>query len=123
MTATAAPAAAPSAAPDPGLQPERTTMAWGRTSLAYLVAAAVMLRWAPHYGGIVVLASGVLLLVAFGIYGTQRRRYRRSARSVHGAGELLGASVVPVIALAVCTVLLGCAGIAFVAVDALGGAP
>jgi len=35
---------------DSGLQPERTDLAWGRTSMAMVVAAAVFLRWLPHHG-------------------------------------------------------------------------
>lgn len=103
--------------PDPGLQPERTSMSWGRTSLAYLLVAAVTLRWAPYYGAVVAVISGGLMLVAVGIYGTQHRRYRRAARGV--AAESLGDSAVAVVALTVSTVLLGLVGVVFVLADAL----
>ncbi|MGP9725220.1 DUF202 domain-containing protein [Corynebacterium sp. AOP40-9SA-29] len=112
---------------DPGLQPERTSMSWGRTSLAYLVAAAVMLRWAPHYGAVVVGVSGGLMLVAGVIYATQRRRYDRYRRVVAGsvAGAQTGSqdaapgvSSGAVVALTAGTVVLGLAGMVFVLADA-----
>lgn len=108
---------------DPGLQPERTSMSWGRTSLAYLVAAAVMLRWAPHYGAVVVGVSGGLMLVAAVIYATQRRRYDRYRRVVAGAqtgaqDAAPGVSSGAVVALTAGTVVLGLAGMVFVLADA-----
>ena len=42
---------------DPGLQPERTTLAWTRTVVAMLVVGAVMLRWAHLYGSAVMLVA------------------------------------------------------------------
>lgn len=100
---------------DPGLQPERTSMAWGRTSLAFMVAAAVLLRWTPHLGAAVAWVAGGLLVVALVIFGTQRRRYRRAAEGVSGA--VLPPSAWAVTGLSVCTVLLGAAGMVFVLVD------
>ncbi|HIW92855.1 MAG TPA: DUF202 domain-containing protein [Candidatus Corynebacterium avicola] len=101
---------------DPGLQPERTTMAWGRTSMAYVVCAMLMVRWAPHYGALVIVIAGALLLVSLWIVVTQQRRYRSAASGV--AKERLGVSVGPVLALMLCTVVLGAAGMVFVAIDA-----
>ncbi|MDN6509969.1 MAG: DUF202 domain-containing protein [Corynebacterium sp.] len=96
-------------------------MSWGRTSLAYLVAAAVMLRWAPHYGAVVVAVSGGLMLVAGVIYATQRRRYDRYRRAVAGAQDAApGVSSGAVVALTAGTVVLGLAGMVFVLADARG---
>lgn len=87
-------------------------MAWGRTSLAFMVAAAFLLRWVPHFGMSVAVVAGGLLAVALGIFATQRARYRRSAEGV--AGLRSGASTGAVLGLSVCTVLLGASGIWFV---------
>ncbi|WP_312977226.1 DUF202 domain-containing protein [Corynebacterium sp.] len=102
---------------DPGLQPERTSMAWGRTSMAYLVAAAVTLRWVPYYGVAVVLVTGGLVLVALGIYAGQRRRYRQAALGI--LNDRLKASAGAVIALAFCTVALGLLSVYFVVTESL----
>lgn len=90
-------------------------MSWGRTSLAYLVAAAVMLRWAPHYGAAVIVVAGGLMVVSLLIYATQQRRYRRAALGVQS--EQLTVSAGPVVGLTLSTVALGVAGLVFVAAD------
>lgn len=100
---------------DPGLQPERTSMAWARTSLAYLVAAAITLRWVPHHGAAVALVTAGLTLVALGIYAGQRRRYRDAAVGV--ANERLSASGGAVIVLTLCTVALGVFSVVLIVVE------
>ncbi|WP_329114908.1 DUF202 domain-containing protein [Streptomyces sp. NBC_01465] len=53
---------------DPGLQPERTRLAWRRTTLSFTVAAVLAGRQALHGGsdaGVVAAALGLLLWVAF----------------------------------------------------------
>ncbi|WP_227870998.1 DUF202 domain-containing protein [Corynebacterium provencense] len=96
---------------DPGLQPERTGMAWGRTSLAFMVAAAVFLRSTASYGPPVVAVAGGLFAVALGAALAQKRRYRRAAEGV--ARERVPAPVGAVVALSLGTVALGSAGLLF----------
>ncbi|MET1063491.1 MAG: DUF202 domain-containing protein [Arthrobacter sp.] len=94
---------------DPGLQPERTDLAWRRTSLTLITAACIFLRWLPHYGwfaGSLVAAS---LLVALGIGLTQRRRYHRAASGIGGAAST--ASVRATAAIAGSVMLLAALGI------------
>ncbi|WP_323960354.1 DUF202 domain-containing protein [Arthrobacter sp. JZ12] len=67
---------------DPGLQPERTSLAWGRTMTAMVAASLLFLRWVPTHGwfaGILVLTA---LAAAMGIYVSQRVRYARSVAGV-----------------------------------------
>ncbi|WP_307356890.1 DUF202 domain-containing protein [Pseudarthrobacter niigatensis] len=66
---------------DVGLQPERTDLAWRRTTMSLIAAAAVFLRWIPHHGwfvGTLVLSA---IATAFAISLTHTRRFRRA---VHG---------------------------------------
>ncbi|GAB3671677.1 DUF202 domain-containing protein [Zhihengliuella somnathii] len=94
---------------DPGLQPERTTLAWGRTMLSVAVVGAVFLRWLPHYGGWMVALAGASAAVALWIYVTQRRRYQRQAGGIRQ--EALSADVAAVVSTTATVALLGGLGI------------
>ncbi|MEX5259689.1 DUF202 domain-containing protein [Kocuria sp. CPCC 205263] len=59
---------------DPGLQPERTILAWGRTVLALITAAAICLRWISHHGPFVLALFTVAVITGTAIYLTQRTR-------------------------------------------------
>ncbi|MDN4643044.1 DUF202 domain-containing protein [Arthrobacter sp. PsM3] len=94
---------------DPGLQPERTDLAWRRTSFTLITAACIFLRWVPHYGwfaGTLVAAS---LVVALGIALTQRRRYHHHASGIGGAA--MAANVRGTAAIAGSVVVLAGLGI------------
>ncbi|GAA3324998.1 DUF202 domain-containing protein [Paeniglutamicibacter sulfureus] len=94
---------------DPGLQPERTVMSWGRTTLSLCVAALVFLRWLPHYG-VGILAMIVLALLAAGsIYATQRHRYTVASHGIKS--ERLRADVVAILAMSIAVLSLGVVGI------------
>lgn len=69
---------------DSGLQPERTDLAWGRTTLSLMVAAATFLRWIPHHGWFVGMLVAAATLISVGI---EVNRKRRLHRSVHGINE------------------------------------
>ncbi|MHB0853209.1 DUF202 domain-containing protein [Stutzerimonas nitrititolerans] len=64
---------------DPGLQPERSSLAWGRTLLTLISVSALFLRWMPYHGAFVGTLLSISLLTAGAIWLTQRRRYLRSA--------------------------------------------
>lgn len=97
---------------DRGLQPERTTLSWGRTSLAMVTVSAIFLRWTPHYG-LMILALPVLTLIsALAITATHNRRTNQSVRSILSdahevrPGELL--------ALVILLIAIGAAGLVLV---------
>ncbi|AGF73750.1 DUF202 domain-containing protein [Corynebacterium halotolerans] len=102
---------------DPGLQPERTSLSWARTTVALAVASAVLLRWANHFPVAIHALVVVMGTMALAIYLTQRRRYRRAGLGLaHGRVE---ANVGSVVAVTVGMVLLGVAGLGLILVDAV----
>ena len=60
---------------DPGLQPERTSLAWTRTALAMSLCSMILVRWAWVYGPWVLALIVVLAAMALGIHLSQQRRY------------------------------------------------
>ncbi|NDL65239.1 DUF202 domain-containing protein [Acerihabitans arboris] len=52
---------------DPGLQPERTCLAWSRTAFILVINALLLLRGAATGGHRLMLAGGVILLMQAGI--------------------------------------------------------
>lgn len=97
---------------DPGLQPERTTLAWGRTMMALVTVSAIFLRWLPHHGFPILLLFAVSTAAAGAIYVTQRRRYRASARGIRQ--ETVDADTSAVLWTAGAAVALGVLGIVVV---------
>ena len=90
---------------DPGLQPERTALAWTRTALAIAVNALLSIRAGFVAGEPWLVAVGVLLFAASGAVvaiGTVRRRQLSADRLVitAPAGALLGVAAATLVASA-----------------------
>lgn len=107
-----APFRLPAAHGDPGLQPERTTLAWGRTMLALVTVSAIFLRWLPHHGFPILLLFAVSAGAAAAIYLTQRRRYSTSSHGI--SVERAIADIRAVFWMAVAGMALGALGITMV---------
>lgn len=90
---------------DPGLQPERTVMSWGRTTLSLFVVSAVFMRWMHHYGPSILILVAVGAIGALTIYATQRRRYSTRTRGI--ADERLEADVAAIFWTAGAVMILG----------------
>lgn len=97
---------------DPGLQPERTSLAWGRTMMALVTVSAIFLRWLPVHGLPILLLFAVSAGAALAIYLTQRRRYRTSSRGIFQ--ENVDADITSVLWTALAGVALGGLGIGVV---------
>lgn len=95
--------------PDAGLQPERTDLAWRRTTMAMVVAAVIFLRWIPYYGGFAGTLVTAALLTALAINLSQRQRYRRAIQGINR--EKMQADVYATAAVAASVVLLASLGI------------
>lgn len=94
---------------DPGLQPERTVLSWGRTTLALCTAAAIFLRWLPTHGPFVLALFGLAVCTAIGIYATQRARYRRGSIGI--SNEHVEPDAVAVVVTAIAVAALGVLGL------------
>lgn len=92
----------PSGVFDPGLQLERTALAWNRTALALLVGAVASARLTLHgWGPASLLLAGLGTVAAGGVALWARRRYRQSHHRLLTTGRLGGAGP----AIAVMTLL------------------
>ena len=76
---------------DPGLQPERTALAWLRTALVVTVGSLIGLRVLPHYWGPVGLVlAGAGALASMALIGLAARRYRLTQQRLTAPGRPAG---------------------------------
>ena len=93
---------------DPGLQPERTVMSWGRTVLALGVVALTFVRWYPEVGVTALAPALIAAVIGLLIMARQRSRYRRQSQGiVQGAVRPATASVLGLTASAAVLAGLG----------------
>lgn len=98
---------------DPGLQPERTTQSWLRTSLTMTVVSLLFIRWINVFEGLSVVVFVVCIALAIAAIALQVRRYRLGAVSIRAergrptpwAVIFLTSSVCLIAALGVASVL------------------
>lgn len=95
---------------DRGAQPERTSLAWTRTTVSFMVAGLMCVRLAPNDLGAALAAVAVFGLAALHVHRTRRKRRRRGLRLREGASVADPASV---LLLTGVTVLLGLVGVVF----------
>ena len=90
---------------DPGLQPERTSLAWQRTSLSFVVVSLFFLRWAGEHGALVAVVVASASLTAASTFFHTRVRLRRIAHHFPFPG--LEPATTEVLAICAAMVLLG----------------
>lgn len=94
---------------DPGLQPQRTALAWGRTALAMAANALLLLRGGIVGGqrGVVVLAVLLLVGAAAVLHHAARRRQALSGAEPPSAPTGAASAPVPAASVTVHRLLVG----------------
>ncbi len=107
---------------DPGLQPERTLLAWRRTCLAFGGASAVATRLLVGEFGAVALALGIFgVAVSVAAYVLAEARYQRMTRMLAGSSSWeSGGAHIALLASAALATVLSCG--AYLVVRALANA-
>ncbi|GAA4885930.1 DUF202 domain-containing protein [Saccharopolyspora cebuensis] len=101
---------------DPGLQVERTTLAWLRTALAFTVGMLVFLRFIVHVSALAAaLCAAATLPLAVGVAGFAWRRHLRVDRSVRADQPLPDGRLPAALTALACLVAL--CGLVYVALS------
>ncbi|WP_029150658.1 DUF202 domain-containing protein [Microbacterium indicum] len=98
---------------DPGLQPERTLLAWRRTCLSYALGSLVAMRFALDVAGILAVVVGVVGCgLSLAAYFTTTIGYRRATASLTTTGRLERGGA-PIAIMALGALALGAACVIF----------
>lgn len=98
---------------DPGLQLERTTLAWLRTTLAFAGGGLVLIRLMTHASLLLAAACVVVgLPLSILIAWLALKRHRQAVNQLHTDAPLPGGALPA--AVTAMAILVGCAGIAYV---------
>ena len=95
---------------DPGLQPERTVLAWRRTALALLVNGALVLRAAVQGESPTLAIAAALVLAAAAV--VVALTFRRD-RELQWPGAAPAVPPARLVALVACAAILACAAAAW----------
>nr|WP_271212035.1 DUF202 domain-containing protein [Rhodococcus wratislaviensis]GLK38359.1 hypothetical protein GCM10017611_52260 [Rhodococcus wratislaviensis] len=102
---------------DPGLQPERTLLAWRRTCMSFALVSLVAMRYTVETAGVAAVLTGVggagMSVVA---YIAATLGYRRANDSLHETGSLIHGAW-PIALATVAALLLGAACAAYLMAD------
>ncbi|WP_299169716.1 DUF202 domain-containing protein [uncultured Arthrobacter sp.] len=94
---------------DAGLQPERTDLAWIRTTLALVVVGAIFLRWVPHYGWFAGALVAAATMISITINMTRKHRFHRGSLGIRN--ERMPADLISTFFVASSVVVLAAAGV------------
>jgi uncharacterized membrane protein YidH (DUF202 family) len=101
---------------DPGLQPERTGLAWRRTMISLAVVSLAAVRVLPDAGGtgwlVVPGLVGLVAAIALLVWGEYRYRWVRRRLARDPRAGIAGGPLVPLTAAT--TLLLGAAAAVYV---------
>ena len=102
---------------DPGLQPERTELAWRRTALTIAVGSLVALRLLPTVleNALWVIPGCVGIIAAFVMWVLARRRFTGIRRALVAEGTLPRGGAGAVTAMAIAVLAFGLFGLVVVA--------
>ena len=86
---------------DPGLQAERTGLAWRRTMLGLVAFALVIMRLLPTLGAAGLAVGGATVTLSGVLWALGERRFRQLRRALPEAGRLPGGRLLLALALTV----------------------